>query len=64
MNNVRFADDALLVADSETKLKELLETVVGASKQKGLSINKHKKDAVYGRQQKEIHSLMCHSHRE
>ena len=39
INNIRYADDTVLIADSEEKLKELLDKVVEESKNKGLSIN-------------------------
>ena len=37
LNNVRYADDAVLIAGSESQLQELLNTVVDAS------LNQHKK---------------------
>ena len=39
LNNVRYADDAVLIAGSESELQELLNTVVDASLRRGLSIN-------------------------
>src|SRR5688572_23803242 len=39
MNNIRFADDAVLLAASKEKLQALLNKVAEASKRKGLSIN-------------------------
>ena len=39
LNNVRYADDAVLIAGSESELQELLNTVVDASLHRGLSIN-------------------------
>ena len=47
INNLRFADDAALIADSQEKLQRLLEAVVQASENKGLKIN-IKKDLLYG----------------
>ena len=38
MNNVRYADDAVLIASSESQLQELLNTVVDASLHRGLSV--------------------------
>ena len=61
LNNVRYADDAVLIAGSESELQELLNTVVDASLHGGLSIN-IKKDAMYGHQQIENHPHMPHSH--
>ena len=42
INNLRFADDAILIASSKKKLQQLLNKVNDESKKKGLSIN-HKK---------------------
>ena len=39
LNNVRYADDAVLIAGSERQLQELLNTVVYASLHRGLSVN-------------------------
>ena len=35
LNNVRYADDAVLIAGSESQLQELLNTVVDASLHRG-----------------------------
>ena len=42
INNLRFADDAILIASSKKKLQQHLNKVNDESKKKGLSIN-HKK---------------------
>ena len=39
LNNVRYADDAVLIAGSESQLQELLNTVVDTSLHRGLSVN-------------------------
>ena len=39
LNNVRYADDAVLIAGSESQLQELLNTVVDASLHRGLSVS-------------------------
>ena len=39
LNNVRYADDAVLIVGSESQLQELLNTVVDASLHRGLSVN-------------------------
>ena len=39
LNNVRYANDAVLIAGSESQLQELLNTVVDASPNRGLSVN-------------------------
>ena len=46
INNIRYADDTVLIANSEEKLKELLEKVVEESKNKGLSINCKKTECM------------------
>ena len=48
INNIRYADDTVLIADSEEKFKELLDKVIEESKNKGLSINCKK--TMYGRE--------------
>ena len=42
INNVRYADDTVLVADSVEKLQDLVNTVNVASEEKGLRINRGK----------------------
>ena len=39
LNNLRYADDAVLIAGSESQLQELLNTVVDASLHRGISVN-------------------------
>ena len=39
INNLRYADDTTLMADSEEKLKSLLMMVKGESKKAGLKVN-------------------------
>ncbi|XP_037779155.1 uncharacterized protein LOC119575579 [Penaeus monodon] len=39
MNNIRYADDTVLISESEGKLQELLDKVVEKSAKKGLTIN-------------------------
>ena len=39
INNLRYADDTVLLAESEEKLQDLLNKVVVGSKKKGLIIN-------------------------
>ena len=46
INNIRYADDTVLIADSEEKLQRLLETVNEASEDKGLSINVAKTECM------------------
>jgi len=42
INNILYADDTTLIADSEAKLQNLLNVVVVESERKGLSINRQK----------------------
>ena len=39
MNNLRYADDTTLTADSEIKLQKLLDAVVQESGNRGLKVN-------------------------
>ena len=47
INNLRCGDDTVLIAESEGKLQEILETVVESSKSKGLSVNVKKTEHGY-----------------
>ncbi|MCH9665805.1 MAG: hypothetical protein K0U41_08180 [Gammaproteobacteria bacterium] len=42
INNLRYADDTVLLAESEEELQDLLDKVVDESKKKGLTINSKK----------------------
>ena len=46
MNNIRYADDTVLIADNEKELQEMLDTVVRESEKKGLSLNKKKTEVM------------------
>ena len=46
LNNVRYADDAVLIAGSESQLQELLNTVVDGSLHRGLSVNIKKTQCI------------------
>ena len=39
INNVRYADDAALIADSEKKLRDIVDKIVTESEKLGLSLN-------------------------
>jgi len=39
VNNIRYADDTVLLAESQEKLQDLLDKVVDTSRKKGLTIN-------------------------
>ena len=47
INNILYADDTTLIADSEAKLQNLLNAVVMESEQNGLSINRQKLVCVW-----------------
>ena len=40
INNLRYADDTIIIADSEQKLQNLRDVIVDESGNKGLDINK------------------------
>ena len=46
INNVRYADDTVLIADSEEKLKNLIDAVQEASEAKGLRLNIKKTEVM------------------
>ena len=46
INNIRYADDTVLTADSEEKLQELLNKVVEESQNKGLELNSKKTESM------------------
>ena len=46
LNNLRYADDTVLIADSQEKLQALLDRVVEASKEKGLTLNCKKTECM------------------
>ena len=46
LNNIRYADDTVLIADSEEKLQRLVERVDAAGEEMGLRINKKKTECL------------------
>ncbi|KAK3705052.1 hypothetical protein RRG08_059702 [Elysia crispata] len=46
INNIRYADDTVLTADSEEKLQEVLNKVVEESENKGLELNSKKTESM------------------
>ncbi len=46
LNNIRYADDTVLIADTEKKLQNLLQKVAKESEKKGLSINYKKTECM------------------
>ena len=58
MNNVRYADDKALIADSETKLQDIVDKIVRKSKKLGLSLNVNKTYCMVISKKNE--TLKCH----
>lgn len=46
MNDIRYADDTVLIVDSQEKLQDILTSVKEASEAKGLRINADKKEVM------------------
>ena len=46
INNLRYADDTVLIADSEEKLQNILSTVTFESENKGLQLNAKKTECM------------------
>ena len=46
INNLRYADDTVLIADSEEKLQRILQTVTEESENKGLQLNAKKTECM------------------
>ena len=46
VNNIRYADDTVLIADSEDKLQRLVNALERSCREKGLKINKNKTEAM------------------
>ena len=57
MNNIRYADDTVLIADNENELQEMLDTVVRESEKKGLSLNK-KENRSHGHLKEKLYACM------
>ena len=49
INNLRYADDTVLISENEKDLQQLLNIVESKSKEKGLELNS-KKNTGYGNQ--------------
>ncbi len=56
-NNLRYADDTVILAESEEQLQKIMEIVVEESKQAGLDINQRKSFTMVISKQKEV--LKC-----
>lgn len=61
INNLRYADDTVLIADSVEKLQEILTTVARESENKGLQLNAKKTECMAISKQKDqpICSILC-----
>lgn len=46
MNNLQYADDTVLIADSEEKLQRLVDKLVESCERKGLRININKTEVM------------------
>jgi ribosome-interacting GTPase 1 len=59
INNLRYADDTILIATNEKDLQALVDTIVGGSSKMGLSLNKKKTEVmVTSKKETEIKSRM------
>ena len=54
INNLRYADDTVLIAETEEDLQELLDTVVKESEIKGLTLNSKKTEVMVVSRKKDI----------
>ena len=54
---MRCADDTALIADSEEKLQELLETVRRESEKRGLTINVKKTECMVIKRRRKKHNV-------
>ena len=52
VNNIRYADDTVLIADSEKKLQMLMNKLKDECESKGLRTNVHKANTLTGRKSK------------
>jgi len=61
INNLRYADYTVLIADSEKQLQRILNTVIKESERKGLELNVKKSECmvVSKKQQIPIHNISC-----
>ncbi len=61
INNLRYADDTVLLADSQDKLQAILDKVVTASEEKGLSLNVKKTECMVASKKKTAPRCILHS---
>ena len=65
LNNLRYADDTALIAESEGVLKEILDVVAEESKDKGLELNIEKRESMMITRDTKImrpHNSHCNPH--
>ena len=65
INNLRYADDTVLIADSEEKLQNILTTVAVESENKGLQLNAKKTECMVISKQSDIpvSNILCKGER-
>ena len=56
-NNLRYADDIALIANSQEKLSTILDGVVTASEDKGLSLNVQMFDCIQEKDDNEVYPI-------
>ena len=54
INNLRYADDTVLIADSEEKLQDILTVVIIENENKGLQRNAKKTECMFISEQSDI----------
>ena len=54
INNLRYTDDTVLIADSVEKLKNIISTVIVESENKGLQLNTKKTECIVISKQSDI----------
>jgi len=59
LNNLRYADDTVLIADTEEKLQELVDIVNETSKLYGMELNEKKTEAMVITKKKEVDLPTC-----
>ena len=65
LNNLRYADDTVLIADSEEKLQNILTTVTIESEKKGLQLNAKKTECmvISKRSERPVCNINCKGER-
>ena len=60
MNNIRYADDTVLIADNEKELQEMLDTVVRESEEKR-TISEQKENRSHDHLKEKLYACMQYS---